>query len=495
MGSLSQGNRSYVERMEIRPMPISLAQRQFRNLDCWLRGYVGGRGAGKTRIGAVGVQQEAKPNDSWMVVSPDNNMIRETTLPTFIDVAKFTGRYIRHVLSPTPRVWFRTQWGGSAECVFKGAEVPDKLRGSNRSGIWFDEASIISEEAFQLGIATCRLRGKMGPCFATFTPRGFKHWTFQRFYQRIRDDQIDEYAGLVKFFQGRPHIALPNTGLVNCRSRDNPFLPQEFVSTIGQNYSSILTLQELDGEFVEISGLIFKREWFKSVDEAPRDAARVRYWDKAASASQGCFSVGLLMAKCPKGIIYIEDVVRGQWSYHDRNQIMLDTARRDFNKYGGTVLTYIEQEGGGDGKTVIDQLLMMLGQFPCYRDVVSGGQWKTKGNLRLPAEPKIRRALPFSAYCEAGNVRIVSAPWNADYIEELSMFPEYAYADQVDASSGSFNKLAGQVPGHLFASRDVQEVDHSRWGESTNLSPSELPSFEEMPWNQNTKPFGGLTAW
>lgn len=484
-------------KMQVRAMPISRAQQQFRELKCWLRGYTGGRGAGKTRIGAVSLYREAKPGDSWLAVSPDNNMIRETTLPTFLEVGEFTGQIIKHVTSPTPKVTFMTRWGGRPATIdFRGAEVPDKLRGSNRSGIWFDEASIISEEAFQLGIATCRRHGKMGPCLATFTPRGFKHWTFQRFFQRIRDDEIDEHPGEVKFFQGRPHLAMANTALVHCKTRDNPFLPEEFVGTIGANYSSLLTLQELDGEFVEVSGLVFKREWFKLVEQAPLEATRVRYWDKAATADGGCYTVGLLMAKDDRGIVYVEDVVRGQWSYHERNKIMLDTARRDMLMYGGTVLTYIEQEGGGDGKVVMDQLLVMLAQFPVYRDIVSGGsKWKTKGNVRLPGDAKVRRALPFAAAAEAGNVRIVLAPWNSDYLEELTMFPEFAYADQVDASSGAYNRLAASVPSWLSASKDMQDIDTSQFGQSVNLSEPSTSRWE-LPWNKpNTGHFGGETEY
>ena len=44
--------------------------------------------------------------------------------------------------------------------------------------------------------------------------------------------------------------------------------------------------------------------------------------------------------------------------------------------------------------------------------------------------------------CEAGNVRLVRAAWNGPYIEELAAFPNHRYKDQVDASSGAFNKLA-----------------------------------------------------
>jgi hypothetical protein len=45
------------------------------------------------------------------------------------------------------------------------------------------------------------------------------------------------------------------------------------------------------------------------------------------------------------------------------------------------------------------------------------------------------------AQCEAGTVFLVRGAWNADYIDELCVFPRSTYADQVDASSGAYNRL------------------------------------------------------
>jgi hypothetical protein len=59
-----------------------------------------------------------------------------------------------------------------------------------------------------------------------------------------------------------------------------------------------------------------------------------------------------------------------------------------------------------------------------------------------PTGDKRTRAQPFAAQAEAGNVRIVAGEWNRDYLDELTLFPEGANDDQVDASSGAFNKLA-----------------------------------------------------
>jgi phage terminase large subunit-like protein len=55
---------------------------------------------------------------------------------------------------------------------------------------------------------------------------------------------------------------------------------------------------------------------------------------------------------------------------------------------------------------------------------------------------KCERAAPLAAQCEAGNVRIVRGAWNQRYLEELCSFPLGSFADQVDASSGAFNKLS-----------------------------------------------------
>jgi phage terminase large subunit-like protein len=36
------------------------------------------------------------------------------------------------------------------------------------------------------------------------------------------------------------------------------------------------------------------------------------------------------------------------------------------------------------------------------------------------------------------------APWNRDYLDEHESFPSGRYKDQVDASSGAFNKIASK---------------------------------------------------
>lgn len=460
----------------IRPVPIYRKQADFVATAEWLRGFCGGRGTGKTWIGSYAIQRWARRDEPWMCVSPDAGVVHETTLPTFIEVAKATGCHVRDVKSPYPRVWWRTKDKGIASIVFRSAEVPGKLRGPSKAGLWFDEASVVSKEAFDVAIATLRHRGEMGPCLLTFTPKGRGHWTFTEFFDQA--DDVDASLGNdgcsadgLEWIGGRAYRHKPDSRLIRAHTLDNPFLPERFYELLRARYSTALAQQELGGEFVDIAGLMFRREWFLPVDQAPRDARRVRYWDRASSPGSGKYSAGVLMAMDDRGLIYVEDVVRGQWSYHDRNMVMEQTAEKDLRIYGGEVIVYTEQEGGSAGKEVSQQIVTMLAGHPVFTDLVGGKLSRKVDGQELPGEAKVIRALPFAGQAEAGNVRIVRGRWNIDWLDEMTAFPEYTFSDQVDATSGAFNKLAKAVhpdPRDTLTKTRV-DVDPSRFGAALAL--------------------------
>ncbi len=172
------------------------------------------------------------------------------------------------------------------------------------------------------------------------------------------------------------------------------------------------------------AGLFFHRDWFRVVASVPEGSAFVRYWDKAATAGAGCYSSGVLMAKSPDGVYCVADVVRGRWSSLQRNNVMRQTAQTD----GEAVEVWTEQEPGSGGKESAEITVRDLAGFIVKAERVTGD--------------KETRARPLSAQAEAGNVRVVAAPWNEDYLREMHAFPTGAFADQVDGSSGAFNKLA-----------------------------------------------------
>jgi predicted phage terminase large subunit-like protein len=71
------------------------------------------------------------------------------------------------------------------------------------------------------------------------------------------------------------------------------------------------------------------------------------------------------------------------------------------------------------------------------RNVVSGYAFRghrTTGSKEV-------RANPLSAAAENGNVKLLRASWNRDFLNELEAFPLGAHDDQVGATSGAFELL------------------------------------------------------
>jgi predicted phage terminase large subunit-like protein len=175
------------------------------------------------------------------------------------------------------------------------------------------------------------------------------------------------------------------------------------------------------------AGFIFNRSWFEIVEAAPVNLITARYWDKAGTDGGGCYTAGVKMGKdMQTGLVYVLDVVRGQWSAGAREQLIRQMAILD----GTDTKVYTEQEPGSGGKESAQNSVINLQGFSAYADPVRGN--------------KLKRAYPFSSYAEARNVKLLRGHWNQDYLSELHSFSpdDDGFKDQVDASSGCFNKLA-----------------------------------------------------
>ena len=183
-----------------------------------------------------------------------------------------------------------------------------------------------------------------------------------------------------------------------------------------------------DQDPIPAGGSTFQREWFKDafVDEVPRGARMCRGWDKAAtSTGKGARTAGVKGALVNR-VFYIADVVKGRWGSAQREQIILDTAHRD----GRSCMIRHEQEPGSGGKDSARATNLNLTGYDA-RAVPAAG----KGD-------KEARARPLAAHASNGLVKIVRAPWNKEFLDELCAFPHAKLVDQVDAVALAFNSLA-----------------------------------------------------
>lgn len=421
-------------------------QQEFVDSRAFISGFVGGRGTGKSWVAAFKMLMRAKAGRRYMIVAPTYPVMMDTIWVTFRDLATQLGMLVHKSLSKPPWMTIRTVDGGFAHITFRSGDDPENLRGPNLSGVILEEAGLMQRAVLDVVMACLREGGELGYLDFVFTPKGKLHWTYSIFFDE-EGNRLDD-----KF-------------LSQARTEDNPFNPPGFAKELRKNYTSAMARQEIDGLFVDLVGLLFQREWFEVVqpEAVPLKAQRVRYWDKAATVKHESkkndpdYSVGALLAY-HDGIFYVEDVVRGQWSPSSRNKIMRAVAEMDARRYRNTVNIWVEQEPGSGGKESAILSVQNLVGFPVWTEVTSGVKHRIKDGIQVPGAAKITRALPFAAQAEHGNVKVVSARWNRDWFDEMMAFPEAVHDDQVDATSGAFNKLAVRQPASKEAPSTVKAV-------------------------------------
>ena len=208
------------------------------------------------------------------------------------------------------------------------------------------------------------------------------------------------------------------------------FTPEMVETAKAELASEYKRAGQLQQRPVPRAGGMFKLEWFKTLRATPAGCKRLcRYWDKAGTEDGGCYTSGTLIGEFEKRY-YIVDQIRGQWSSHARETVIKETAARDEYRFPGCVKIRIEQEPGSAGMHSVDYTIGNLAGYSVKADKVSGD--------------KATRAQPYADQMEAGNVFLIEGPWNADFIDEHTTFPNGKYKDQVDSASGAFNTLANR---------------------------------------------------
>lgn len=260
-------------RTAAQPITVSIHGAQARFLDsaALFRGFVGGRGAGKSFIGAYDLLKRAKPKRLYLAGAPTFAMLKDASWRALIEQATRLN-YVREV----NRSDLRLTLGNGAEVLGRSADEPNRWRGLNLSGAWLDEASQMERAAQEVVIASLREGGEQGWLSATFTPRGRAHWTY------------DVFA-----------TDRPNTELVHARTTDNPFLPAEFYATVRQQYTSFLAQQELEGLFIsDVEGALWRQAWLDSgrVHKAPPLVRVVVAVDPAVTHNDASDPTGIAVA-------------------------------------------------------------------------------------------------------------------------------------------------------------------------------------------------------
>lgn len=170
-------------------------------------------------------------------------------------------------------------------------------------------------------------------------------------------------------------------------------------------------------------GGIFEPDQLQVVDAIPNGIVRwMRGWDLASTTS-GDWTAGAKIGQLRDGRFIIADMVRMREGPHKRDSAIKNTAQRD----GTSTRTSLPQDPGQAGKTQALAMTTMLAGHSVHTSPESGD--------------KITRAEPFASQVNVGNVLMLRGAWNDDLIEEMRLFPNGAFDDQIDALSRAFAGL------------------------------------------------------
>ena len=292
--------------------------------------------------------------------------------------------------------------------------------------------------------------------------------------QRVHEDDIVNH---IKESEGKhwEEICLPmryekdrmketSIGFQDPRTTEGELLwPEAFseekVSMLELQMGSLVSAGQLQQRPAPLSGNLFNRANFEIMENVDiSHSATVRSWDIAESKKEGADkTAGVRLADMGEWIL-IDDVIEGQWSSGERDTVMIEAAKSD----GNDTTVIVEQEPGSAGLTFVRHIINLLRGYPCYAS--------------RPTGSKIARAMPASAYAEAGKIKLRKAEWNAKFIDQLCVFPRGKHDDMVDAFSSAFSHLASGVnplPDELIASGEFSD-EHKRF---TKQELEELPDF------------------
>lgn len=192
---------------------------------------VTGLGGGKTRTGAYWIVSRATRYPAGIHLATGNSyaQLEDTIIPALSDACNHLG--IAYEWLSSKRI-FILDGGKLGRVLVRSTENYNRLRGIEADSWWADEVRDAKKKAVQ--VVRGRMRGKRSDRPRVFwgtTPNGFDHvW-----------EEFVEHPS-------------KNHCLIRGRTTDNVFLPDDYVPSLVHGYDPQLLKQEMDGEFLNLSG-------------------------------------------------------------------------------------------------------------------------------------------------------------------------------------------------------------------------------------------------
>ena len=201
---------------------------------------VGGYGCGKTYSFCLKTIFMAAANVGYSgaIMEPTYGMVKRVLLPAMMEILHDCG--IKYSFSKSDSIFTFHFAEGDTTVYCLSAENYTRMAGMNLAFFGVDECDTINKDIARSmwNMAMSRLRsGRVYQGFTTSTPEGF-NFLYEFFHDEAQDKN--------------------DRRLIKGKTRDNPFLPPDFIQSLLENYPEQLIKSYLEGEFVNLnSGAVY----------------------------------------------------------------------------------------------------------------------------------------------------------------------------------------------------------------------------------------------
>jgi predicted phage terminase large subunit-like protein len=278
--------------------------------------------------------------------------------------------------------------------------------------------------------------------------------------QRLHDDDLTghllkqepnswTHLKLPAEFEQDETWTFPITGLPFPVKAGDLLWPERFSRGVLADLKTALGSWSFAGQYQQspapLQGGIIQRKWIQYYRELPAATGSVRWlqsWDCSFKETRDSdYVVGQVWCRIGSAH-YLVDQIRERMDFVRTKQAIQQMTAR----YPQATAKLIEDKA--NGPAVISSL----------RSVIPGIIPVT------PKDSKVGRLSAVSPLFEAGNVFLPEARWTADFVEELTRFPNTGNDDQVDACTQALLYLPRQSSGIMEYYRELAEKAKGRIG-------------------------------
>lgn len=216
-----------------KPLP---SQRKFHeDRDSRIKLLLGGVGSGKTKAGSAEAIKKTfrNPYKDGMIVAPYYKVLHRVTLKAFLDLCP------KDLIREHHKSHNYIELINGSRVYYGSADNPASLEGSNLGWAWGDELRYWKKEAYEILLARVREPCEDSQIFFTTTPD--MGWLFDSF-----GPEAQQKNPTIKEFR--------------VSSEENPYLTEDYCTTLKNNYDERLYRAYVKGEWVKLQGSVFQFE-------------------------------------------------------------------------------------------------------------------------------------------------------------------------------------------------------------------------------------------